>query len=373
MALIWADFPSGQQGMYGTTGTYMLNGIWAQLYSASDTPPTYDPLRDDPDPEIGSAGIVLYTPASTSASGDSSTGARMALPAEVTTLGIGVRLWMSSLPIGNISAPFICFRTNANANIIFVRVTTTGQLVAVSGGSNNGVGGTILGTSDPILTANAWNLLEIKATKGAGTGAIEIRVQGVTTPVLNLTGLTLSDSNIAQFLLGGMDGSGGTGIGVYWKDLVVWDTTGDFINNFQGNVFVHDLVPDGDNALNWVPSTGSTGYNLIDEDLPVDTDYISADNTLPDASIFTMTDLPEDVITVRAVMPLSRLVKTDGGDCTIMVSVSPDGVDWDDGEDRPITVANTYYRDVSYESPVTNAQWTPDEVDDILYKVDRTT
>lgn len=371
MALIWADFPSGQIGMYGQDEAKMLNGVWAQFYSASDNPYTSG-LQPDPDPEIGSAGIVLYTPASTSSSGNSSTGARMALPAEVTTLGIGIRLWMSSLPIDNGAVPYISFRTNANTDIITFRGTTTGQISAVKAATTNGLSGTILATSDPVLVANAYNLIEIKATKGAGTGATEVRVNGIVVPGLTLSSQDLSASNIAQFQIGGTDASGSAGIGIYWKDLVVWDTSGDFINDFQGNVFVHDLVPDGDNALNWVPSTGSTGYNLIDEDLPVDTDYISADNTLPEASIFTMTDLPEDVITVRAVMPISRLVKTDGGDCQVMVSVSPDGVDWDDGEDRVITVANTFYNDVSYESPVTNAQWTPDEVDDILYKVDRT-
>jgi hypothetical protein len=29
MAIIWADFPSGQHGLYGSTIAHMFNGIWA--------------------------------------------------------------------------------------------------------------------------------------------------------------------------------------------------------------------------------------------------------------------------------------------------------------------------------------------------------
>jgi hypothetical protein len=351
----------------------MLNGIWAQFYSASDNPFTSG-LQPDPDPEIGSDGFVLYTPASTSSSGNSSTGARFALPAEVTTLGIGVRLWMSSLPVDSTHCPYISFRKNDNTDILTLRVSTTGQIVAVSGADSNGMNGTPLGTSTPVLTANAWQLVEFKVTKGAGTGALQVKVAGLAVADLNLSGLALSSSNIAQFQMGGIDGSGGTGMGVYWKDLVVWDTTGSYINDFQGNIAVYDIVPDGDDSMGWTPSTGVTGFNLVDEGDtgPDDADYISADNTLPAPAVFTMTDLPPDVIAVRAVMPIGRFVKTDGGDCQVLMRVSPNGVDWDPGDDRPITVANTYWWDKSYVSPDTSGAWTPSEVDDMLFEIDRT-
>lgn len=375
MALIWADFPSGQRGMYDTTGSYMLNGVWAEIFSAGST---YDCLVDDPDPEIGSNGIVLTALCGTTASGANSQHVRLALPAEVTTLGLGFRMWLAKLPSDPINTPFIQFRTNTNTEILTVRLSTTGQLIIASGASVHGQGGTTLSTSNPVLTANAWNHVEIKATKGAGDGAVEIRVNGAV--AVNLSSLTLSASNIAQFAFGcserasdGGPGAGGDGAMIaYWKDLIVWDTSGSHVNNFQGAVFVYDLVPDGDNSLNWTPSTGATGYNLVDEDLPVDTDYISADVTQTTPTIFTMTDLPPDVVSVKAVMNIGRMIKTDGGDCNVEMALSPNGTDWDAGADRPITVANTYFWDVSHTSPDTAAAWTPDEVDDILYRVDRT-
>jgi hypothetical protein len=125
-------------------------------------------------------------------------------------------------------------------------------------------------------------------------------------------------------------------------------------------------------------STTETGANLAWAastltDGPTDTSYISADNTPPAAAIMTMTDLPEDVISVKAVIPIGRMLKTDGGDCTVMMSVSPNSVDYDDGVDREITVAPTYWWDVSHVSPDTGSAWTPDEVNDMVFKIDRTT
>ena len=85
-----------------------------------------------------------------------------------------------------------------------------------------------------------------------------------------------------------------------------------------------------------------------------------------------MTNLPPDVISVRAAMPIGRFVKTDGGDCQVLMRISPNGVDWDPGDDREITVANTYWWDKSYVSPDTGAAWTPAEIDDLLFEIDRT-
>lgn len=375
MALIWADFPSGQKGLYGTTVANMLNGVWAEFQSTVGT--SYSALVIDPDPTIGSNGIVFTASSSTSSSGNASQSGRLALPAEVTTLGLAFRFWLAKLPSTATAAPFISFRNNANVDILTLRVSTTGQLVAVTGASADGIGGSTLGTSNPVLTANAYHHVEIKTTMGAGTGALEVRVNGVVASGLTLSGLALGSNNIAQFVLGCSDpaGSADSTMKAYWKDLIVWDTTGSHVNDFQGAVAVRDIVPDADVSLNWTPSTGATGWDLIDEGDtgPNDADYISADNSLPSPAVFTMTDLPPDVVSVRAVMPIGRLVKSDGGDCTVQISVSPNNIDYDDGADRPITVASTYWWDVSYLSPDTGSAWTPTEVNSMRYKVNRTT
>lgn len=368
MAVIWADFPSGQRGIYDNDGSHMLNGIWAEIHSAGTF---YNPLVNDPDPNIGSAGIVFKADGGTSSSGDASEGGRFALPAEVATLGLGFRWWLAKLPSSVQRWPFVSFRTNTNTDIITVSVSTTGQLQAYSGGAE-GQGGVLLGASVPCITANAWQHVEIKATKGAGTGAIEIRVNGAVK--LNLSGLALSASNIAQFFIGVADNGGGSdgAMIAYWKDLVLWDTSGSYANDFQGSVAVHDLVPDGDISLNWVPSTGLTGWNLIDENLPNDADYISAVSPAPLPAVFSLTNLPPDVTSIRALIPIMRAVKTDGGDCNVQAGLTPDNVNWVNGADQPMTTAFTYYWSPIHTSPATAAPWTPAEVNAAYVRVNRT-
>lgn len=358
MAIIWADFPSGQRGIYDNNAAYMLNGVWAENGGGA--------LVNDPDPNIGSAGIVFRSIGQFSAAG----GGRFVIPAEVTTLGVAVRLWMSNLPISAGSAPFITFRTNINSDIITVRVSTTGQVEAASGTDGAGEGGTSLGFSVPCLTANAYNHIEIKATKGAGTGAVEVRVNG--TAKLTLTGLTLSASNIAQFYMGSMDVGSGSDITCYWKDLIVWDTSGSYSNDFQGALAVYDMVPDSDISLNWTPSTGATGWNLIDENVVNDADYISAASPPPAAAVFGLTNLPPDVTTIRALLPIYRAVKSDGGDCTLQAGLTPNNVDWVNGAARPMTTAFTYWWDALHTSPATTAPWTPAEANAAYVRVNRT-
>jgi hypothetical protein len=123
--------------------------------------------------------------------------------------------------------------------------------------------------------------------------------------------------------------------------------------------------------------TTETGANLAWSaatltDGPTDSSYIWAEVADTTPAKFTMTDLPEDVIAVKAVLPIGRMIKTDGGDCTIEMAVSPNDVDYDAGEDRDITVANTYWWDVSQLSPDTGVFWTPDEVNDMIFRIDRT-
>ena len=67
MAIIWADFPSSQLGLYGTSTANMLNGVWAEVIASLSGGSTVT-LGDDPDPNIAGAGRVLrcfFSPSST--------------------------------------------------------------------------------------------------------------------------------------------------------------------------------------------------------------------------------------------------------------------------------------------------------------------
>jgi hypothetical protein len=363
MALEWADFPNGQQGIYGSgtaAAARLLNGIYAE--AGVD-------LVADPDPLIGSAGVVCRPQNS---AGSIRRDLRFVLPGLRTVVGVGHRVWLNNLPVANGRTVYLAsWRTTGNAFIASVTVDTTGR-VRVHAGDR---GATIIAsTSVPVLTANAWQHVEMKLTQGlAGFGEMEIRVEGTT--VLNETALSFANPGIdvAQITVGAQADGTGSGTTFHVKDFVVWNDLGSRNNDFFGSVTVYDLRPNADDTLGgWTTSTGTTGFDLINETPPDDTRFISADDSPPAPAQFDLTDLPPDVTSVRGLISIVRARKVDGGDGNLQVSLTPNGTDYDLGADRPITTAATYWKDVSEVNPATSSNWTPVTVDSLKIRIDRT-
>lgn len=352
MSLLWADFPSGQTGLYRTTTANMLNGLYAEVSAT---------LIEDPD--LGTTGnVTLYSGTSTSI-------LRKVLPASLSTIGFGFRIWMPSLPTSSpVGVPrLIQYRNTSNQDLLTITVETDGRISAYRGGTL----GTLLGTStSPALVANAWQSVEIKSFLDAASGTVEIRVEGI--EVLNLTGQnTLGGTGPCTQIVQGKSGSNPAVNPFYAKDWVVWDTAGSINNDFFGSVSVYSLLTDGDVSLNWTPSTGTTGWDLLNESPPDDADYISADDAPPAAAVMSLTNLPADVTSVRGLIAIARSMKTDGGDGNLQVSMVSNGTPGN-GSDRPITTAFTYWFDVFETDPDTSAAWTPVAVDAANIQFDRT-
>lgn len=371
MALAWADLPSGQLGLYSGIDD-MLDGIWAQHENSSSVSIGY---VSDPDPNIGSAGRVLFFTTSNILPGFS----RIVNPnGAQATSGIGFRLWQDQLPYSDTQCkPQWGFRDSTNQWIVGFQVNPDGSISAyrsIGGPEVEISGGTLIATTTPVLTAEAYAHIECKVLRDASAGTCEIRVNGV--EVMNETSLALGANNISMAAIGCSDSVAVSGLPntrAYYKDFFYWDGSGSNVNDFQGSVSVRHLIPDGDQSLNWTPSTGSTGYDLIDETGgPNDADYIEADSTPPAANIVTMSNLPDDVTSVRALIAVGRMQKNDGGDCKIQMALSPNGTNWDSGTDRQITPAFTYWFDVSHVSPATASAWTPAETNAAQFRVDRT-
>jgi len=358
MAIVWADFPSGQLGLYGSTRDYMLNGVWAAFEGTFNS--SFLSIQNDPDPGIGAAGRVLRFNQSSSTGEWGFICARFAYPVAVVTAGVAFRLWMSILPVADSFAgnPRWEFRNIANGLIGRMIVGASGQFLIYN------AAGTLVHTSNPLaVVANAYNHVETKLLRDAAAGTIEIRVNGAVK--VTLAAQALGASDVVNIVLG-------HNINVYYKDVIFWDGLGAYATDFQGSVAVHDLLTDADISLNWTPSTGATGWNLLDESPPNDGDYISADATPPAAAVFGLTNLPPDVTSVRALLPIFRGQKTDGGDCNLQAGLTPDNVAWVNGADRPQTVAFTYYSSPIHTSPVTAAPWTPGEVNAAYVRINRT-
>lgn len=324
-------------------------------------------LTTDPDPSAGGVQVLrLPKPA------DGSNPAvwdrlRTSLPAANATVGAAFRIYIAGMPTADTKGWYIMFKDVNNSVQVMANVQTTGGIKFYRGGTFSNVLGS---TSVPVLVANAWNHVEIKVTVSDSVGEIKLYVNGV--PKLTLTGIDTketAETTIAQIehTIGQSDFTGGGY--TYLKDLVYWDSTGTQNNDVLGDVSVITLKPTGDDTLTWTPSTGSTGYALIDELPASDTDYIWTATT--GASVFTLEDLPPEYVAVRALVPVIRMNKNDGGVANVQTGLVS-GAAEDTGADHPATTAPTFWYDVSELNPATASAWTPTAVNAAKLRLNRT-
>jgi hypothetical protein len=347
----WADIPSGSVGIYGNQRARMLDGIWAEIGGALLT------LGEDPDPNI--TGYVLDYGLSEAGPAIGSSYARYVYPSSAATAGIATRVWLKNIPSAVNYRPTIhIYSDGTNTPIVSICVSPTGAIQAYRGMPQDG--GTLIGaTAGPVMVANSWRHIESKVHPNAATGTVEVRVEGVV--VLNLTNVNTGTGPVEQVSMcnGRIVASEGTPMGL--KDVIFWDTSGSENNDFIGPCTVYWRPMASDVSSGWSRTSGSTDYGLVDESPPDDTGYIYADDTLPAPSIMEPQPLPPDVVSIRAIISVSRAQKSDGGDGKLQVSMSPNGTDWDTGADNPVSTAFTYYYDVSEVSPATTAPWSPTE------------
>jgi hypothetical protein len=329
---------------YGSNEGNMLDGVYASRDGVD--------LLSDPDGV--SAGLVLRI-------GGASQEIRKVLTTiEQTTVGVGFRVWLPELPAAN-GRTLFDFRDAANDSQITLEVNSTGTMSLQRGS-------TVLATTPaPVITAGGWYHVEMRVLFNQTVGTAELRINGVPRIVLdNQDTCNTTLVECSQVALSYVVET------VYIKDFIIWDGNGTTNNDFLGDVQIVSLLPTSDSGtLNWTPSTGSTGWNLVDEIDPNDADYISAADTLPDSAVFNMSNLDPDVVTVKGLMTFVRALKTDGGSGSLQVGLVS-GSSTDLGADRPITVAATTWMDISELDPDTAAAWTPIAVDAVKLQVDRT-
>lgn len=341
---------------YGTntnTGAMLDGTLWADLNGDGS-----DSLITDPDPN---ASGQVFRP---SGNGAGTNLSRLVLSTPTTKVGAAFRIWLPSLPESNNARPGFHFRTAANGipSLWMLLVAPNGALEIYK---NNVF---VVSTIVPTILAASWNHLEFLVD--TVTGDVSVWKEGIEVADLTYTDGSPLSSVIGTLCWSTQTTSGGSTL-YYIKDLVVYDGLGSENNDQIGPVSVFSLRPDGDVSSGWTRSSGAADYSLLDESTPADTGYISADDTLPAPSIMTFEDLPVDVVSVRALMILGRMKKSDGGDGQVQMSILSNG-DVAAGSDRAISTAFTYYHDIVEVDPDTAATWDPLAVNNATVQVDRT-
>lgn len=366
MAIVWADNfqmygPVTTTSIAATSTLRMLNGSYAEMTGAGSNSPII--LERDPDPTGTGRPVLAFWMHFSIAR------CRKVLPSAQFTVGQACRIWFETLPGPASTGPNIAaFRDVAGTLLVSVFVDPSGRIRVFRGNFDSG---TLLGqTTGPVIVANAWQHVETKVVFHNVAGSVEVRVEGV--PVLNITGVNTSANNLPCQQTGFATTNDNVISQLFFKDYVIWDTTGAFNTDFLGSVSVFSLHTNSDEALNWTPSTGTTGWNILDNFPPADTtEFLSAGLPLPSPYVGTLTNLPPDVTSVRAIQTTVRARKTDGGDGNIQVSMLS-GAAAALGANRPITAAYTYWSDVFEQDPTTSLAWTPVSVNAARIRLNRT-
>lgn len=276
---------------------------------------------------------------------------RRALGVASQVCGFGYRFSVDDLPANESyvrndeSLSLVEFRDIANVAHCRVCLGTDGGIYAVRGD-------TLLGRSDPVVAPGGYHHFEAKCKIDNTTGYIEVRINEVT--VLNLTGIdTQNTANAAtgQVViaeLGDVTDAGSQFGFMDVDDVFAWNDDATDVENtvvdFVGDKGCYFLKTNGDTAeADWTKSTGVTGYTLLDEVPPDDTDYI-ADTTGAARSIFDVEALPGNVAEVIAIMPVGRMRKEESGSVSVRMGVVV-------GADESYTPTNSPSTSFAYAEP----------------------
>lgn len=278
------------------------------------------------------------------------------------------RIWCAALPSLFDAEPILfSWKDIDNIQIAKVTVQTNGAIkFSIDGGAE-------YSTNVPVITAEAWWHIECRIdVKTDGTGTFELRVEGQT--VIDETALDFNRDTIYQCCMGGETNGGGFTGQSHAKDYVIWNDLGTDNVDFLGPVRVINLVPNADDDLGgWTPNTGVSGYPILDNNPPLNTEYlIGTPAAVADPMAYDLTALPDDITAVKGVITYVRARKIDGGYGSLQTSMIGTADVESPGTDRAITAGYVYWRDVHERDPGTDAPWTRVAVNASKIKIDRT-
>ena len=367
MSLLHADFPSGDPGLYGTTTSLMTAAGWT-IGSAGFKLN----IEDDPDVEV-TGNVLRFTNSFASAAI-----ATRAINQE--TIGFNGRFWLTLMPTFTAENPayqvWPIVDNAGNTRYMRLTVTEAGQLrLLMSQASLD------LYSAPGIITCRGWHYIETKLFYGGfgngGNGNIEVRLNGDVIFDENFT-LLVEDPpvtpNYFNFFFQGVsirhDSYNFGSTDFYVKDMVIWDGQGSVNNDFLGEVWTTRHIPTSDVSLNWTPSTGTTGFDLIDESPPDLADYIQADATPPAAAVMGVSNLPAYIDTVNGLIVCSYIDVSGVGAQTYRNQVESNAVV---GDGATAAAALEFRRDIFENDPDTAAPWLPAAVDAARIRFDRVT
>jgi hypothetical protein len=149
-----------------------------------------------------------------------------------------------------------------------LRMNNDGKLYAHKGNFQSGV---ILGSTATSLSENVWHFVELDVVIHPTAGTFKVWVDGILRLNLSSVDTRAQGSNAWDSIqLGGL-GS----LTFYFDDLYIADGTGSGLTSVTGDVQAEYVVPDANGTTRqWLRSSGSDDYTLVDEAVPDTADYL---------------------------------------------------------------------------------------------------
>jgi hypothetical protein len=223
---------------------------------------------------------------------------------------------------------------------------------------------TLLGTSGGgLVVANAWNYYEVKAVingSSPATGVVQVRLNGVTSPVLDLSSQNTKASANA-YANGIVIGSyynrdTDTGETAYFDDLYIdYDTDA----AFRGDCGVFTLLPNGAGTYSeFTPSSGAN-WQCVDETDPNETDYVSEGTpNKRDTYVHPSLSVGPDGATIHVVAVSPCAAKAMPGVAEIAPMVRSGSTDSVGATHVPVAGSYLYQTEMWETDPATAIAWT---------------
>ncbi|RUW57178.1 hypothetical protein [Mesorhizobium sp. M8A.F.Ca.ET.021.01.1.1] len=296
MSLLWID----GFNHYGTNGSRL----------AASAAGAYDTLLNNSgtvfvdQPAMGGKGAQL------SATGGEGFALAKAYPAPYSSGALGVGFHMI-YPVSFNTLDFIVFMSSTGTVLYRIQLNEgTGKLAILNGA------GTTLATSAGTLANMTYYHVEAKMIiAGSSAGSIEVRIGGDT--FVAATGITTNGTAVGQIAFD-QRVAGGDSCVFTMGNLYLWDGAGSVNNDWIGEKKVYTALPSADTVdADWALSTGTSGYDLINDVPAVDATRYLESSTVGDVSIFETADVVPASLAIAGVMTVVRAEKTDSGAGTL--------------------------------------------------------
>lgn len=292
---------------------------------------------------------------------------RFVFPTGKTSFGVGIAVAMVSLPSQS-GWNGIAFVSSGNSIIIAILVNADGSLSIY----NNGVS-TLIGVTDPVIGTGGFYHIETKIVIDPVVGYIEIRVNGITEFILadvDLGDTPISGCRIGEKVLSSSSGSW-IANSIYWDDITLWDTEGDYNNDFLGPTRVLTVFPEADTGqADWAVIGAASGVDAVNEIPPDDGDYLTTD-TIGAKTEFTLPDLPTEITVIRGIYVPIRAKLDDAGIGDVQVSFISNGEVITSDPIR-LTPMSTYWGAAFDYNPDGNVEWDRAAFEAALIRIEKT-